>query len=170
MVDIEENDRSDVKRTIDYLLELQTESGNFPSKLNNTDAQLVHWCHGAPGIIYLMAKAFKTFGDQKYFDSYIKSGDLVWKYGLLRKGPGICHGVSGNGYVHLMLYRISSDSKHLYRAKRFAEFLRNETFIEESRTPDKPYSLFEGLAGTVCFLIDLLQADNAEFPFMKMDL
>jgi hypothetical protein len=30
--------------------------------------------------------------------------------------------------------------------------------------PDRPLSLYEGLAGTLCYLVDLLQPHKAEFP------
>jgi hypothetical protein len=33
-----------------------------------------------------------------------------------------------------------------------------------SRVPDRPFSLFEGLAGTIYFLDDLLRPDQARFP------
>lgn len=168
MVPLEDKNREFVKRAVDGVLELQDGSGNFPSKFNKAESDLVHWCHGSPGVIYLMAKAFKTFGDQKYLDSCLKSGDLVWKLGLLMKGPGICHGVAGNGFVHLLLYRLTKDQKHLYRAVKFAEFLEDKDFVKESRAPDRPYSLFEGIAGTVCFLIDILAPETAEFPFMNI--
>ena len=87
---------------------------------------------------------------------------------MLRKGPGICHGVAGNGYVFLILYRLTEDMNHLYRATKFMEFLTNEMFIKEARTPDRPFSLYEGLAGTVCFLVDLLEPKTAQFPFMDV--
>jgi hypothetical protein len=93
---------------------------------------------------------------------------LIWKKGLLKKGPGICHGVAGSGYAFLLLHRLTNDDKHLYRAMKFAGFLTSEDFINQSRTPDRPLSLFEGIAGTVCFLIDLLQPEKAEFPFMNV--
>lgn len=56
------NDQKDVKESVDYLLSLQTASGNFPSssrwigKPRKDEDELVHWCHGASGIVYLMAK------------------------------------------------------------------------------------------------------------------
>lgn len=159
-----------VKNTIDALLQMQMADGNFPSVLEDadkTEQKLVHWCHGAPGVIYLFAKAFLIFKEQKYLDACLRCGDLVWIKGLLRKGPGICHGVAGNGYVFLLLYRLTNDSKHLYRATRFADFLTNEDYIRESRC-ERPLSLYEGIAGTVCFLIDLLQPDKASFPFMDV--
>ena len=37
--------------------------------------------------------------------SWQEAGELVWKYGLLKKGPGICHGIAGNGYTFLSLRR-----------------------------------------------------------------
>lgn len=166
--DLNENDMKDVKETIDKILALQNSSGNFPSKYNKSESHLVHWCHGCPGIIYLMAKAFKIFGDQKYLNSCIKSGDLVWEKGLLKKGPGICHGIGSSGYVHLLLYRLTNDQKHLYRAQKFAEFLVDDEFLSEAREPDRPFSLFEGISGTICYLLDLLEPDRSEYPFMNV--
>lgn len=94
--------------------------------------------------------------------------DKVWNSGLLTKGPGICHGVAGNGYVHLLLYRLTNEDKYLYRALKFAEFLEDQEFKRTARKPDNPFSLYEGLAGTVCFLIDLLNPKQAEFPFFDI--
>ena len=68
----------------------------------------------------------------------------------------------------LMLYRLTNDSKYLYRASKFAEFLLTDNFKEEARTPDRPYSLFEGLGGTICFILDLLEPNKAEFPLMPI--
>ena len=34
-----------------------------------------------------------------------KIGDIVWKEGLVKKGNGLCHGISGNGYLLHSLYR-----------------------------------------------------------------
>ncbi len=120
------------------------------------------------GVVYLFAKAFLRWKDDKYLQACLKCGELAWQKGLLKKGPGICHGVAGSGYVFLLLYRLTSDERHLYRALKFAEFLFTEEFEKGSRRPDTPYSLYEGLAGTVCFLVDLLQPQRAEFPFFDV--
>lgn len=162
---------SDIKATVDFLLKLQCEDGNWPccmEELSMSDHKLVHWCHGAPGTIYLMARAYKVFQERKYLEACIKAGELVWQKGLLRKGPGICHGVAGNGYVFLLLHRLTGDKKYLYRAKVFADFLNTDEFLREARLPDNPESLYEGTAGAVCFLADLLVPDNAEFPFQDV--
>lgn len=164
------NVAEDVKTTIDYLLSLQDAEGNWPAclgELHLKKHELVHWCHGAPGVIYLMAKAYLVYSDEKYKEACLKAGELVWKKGLLTKGPGICHGVSGNGYVFLLLYRLTNDQIHLYRAKRFADFMGCDEF-KKARCPDNPLSLYEGLAGSLCFLSDLIYPDKAEFPFQDV--
>lgn len=160
-----------VKNTIDLFLDMQSADGNFPTVLKdagNPEHKLVHWCHGAPGAVYLFAKAYLIFNEPKYLECCIKCGDLIWQRGLLKKGPSICHGVAGNGYVFLILYRLTNDPKHIYRASKFADFLTSERFLREARTPDRPLSLYEGVAGTICFLIDLLHPEKAQFPFMDV--
>lgn len=162
----------DIKASVDYLLALQTEQGNFPcatDEINingpSEEYDLVHWCHGAPGVVYLMARAYIVFGDEKYLQSCEKCADLVWNKGLLRKGPGLCHGVAGNGYVFLLLYRLTNDVKYLHRAMAFVQFLDKDEFKTQARTPDNPYSLYEGIAGTACYVADIMQPNAAVFPF-----
>lgn len=163
---------SDIKRSIDFFLNLQDDHGNFPVALEDLksgrEKRLVHWCHGAPGAVYLIAKAYLIFKEEKYLIAARKASDLVWKKGFLRKGPGICHGVAGSGYVFLLLYRLTNENRYLYRAAKFMELLTNSDFQQRARIPDRPHSLYEGVAGTVCFLIDLLSPQQASFPFMDV--
>ncbi|KAJ8951528.1 hypothetical protein NQ314_007666 [Rhamnusium bicolor] len=128
-------------------------------------SDLIHWCHGASGMIYLMAKAYLKFKDDKYLHSCKLMSDLIWEKGLLKKGPGLCHGVAGNGYVFLVLYRLTRQPKYLYRAIRFYQFMDTNDFKSGTRIPDNPYSLYEGLAGTACYLADILCPLEATFPF-----
>lgn len=165
------SDAKDIKATIDYLLSLQDSEGNFPCDLgevNQHHNELVHWCHGAPGVIYLMAKAYLLWGDAKYLKCCEQCAHLVWNKGLLKKGPGICHGIAGNGYVFLLLHRLTNDVKYLHKAIAFAKFMETDAFKKEANIPDNPYSLYEGVAGTACFLVDILQPDKAEFPFFDV--
>lgn len=102
-----------IQATVDFLLALQSESGNFPCAMDEAPPyksrpekdELVHWCHGAPGMVYLLAKAYLVWRQDMYLSAALKCGDCVWQKGLLKKGPGICHGVAGSGYVFLLLYR-----------------------------------------------------------------
>lgn len=41
---------------------------------------------------------------------------MVWQYGLLKKGYGLCHGAAGNAYAFLAIYNLTQDMKYLYRA------------------------------------------------------
>ena len=129
---------------------------------------LQQWCPLITGVVYLFARAFHLWKDPKYLSACLLCGELTWAWGLLKKGPGICHGVAGSGYVFLLLYRLTSDEKHIHRALKFAEFTQSDEFKSKARRPDNPYSLYEGLAGTVCFLTDLLQPQRAEFPFFDV--
>lgn len=81
---------------------------------------------------------------------------------------GLCHGVAGNGYVFLLLYRLTADEKYVFRANTFAQFMTTSEFKREARTPDCPFSLYEGLAGTVCYILDLFTPKTAAFPFMDV--
>ncbi|KAL5009684.1 hypothetical protein ScPMuIL_011989 [Solemya velum] len=163
----------DIKQSVDFMLSLEQPNSNYPSSMEKAGdkhrrpegEQLVHWCHGAPGVVHLFAKAYKVWGEEKYLQACLRCGELIWQRGLLHKGPGICHGVAGNGYVFLLLFRLTGDQKHLHRALRFAEFLFTPEFQETARTPDSPLSLYEGWAGTLCFLADLLNPEKAQFPF-----
>uniref|UniRef100_A0A672GY88 LanC-like protein 3 n=1 Tax=Salarias fasciatus TaxID=181472 RepID=A0A672GY88_SALFA len=154
-----------VWQSVDFLMN-QEQNCNWPAELGaiiERENELVHWCHGAPGTpTYLINKK------PQYLDTCIRCGELVWQKGLLKKGPGICHGVAGSAYVFLLLYRLTGNSKYIYRAQRFAEFLFTEEFKSGSHSVTSIYSLFEGLSGTVCFLVDLLQPDQSEFPLFTV--
>ncbi|XP_014872949.1 lanC-like protein 3 isoform X2 [Poecilia latipinna] len=159
-----------VWQSVDFLM-TQEQNCNWPAELGaiiERENELVHWCHGAPGVAYLFAKAYLINKKPQYLDTCIRSGELVWEKGLLKKGPGICHGVAGSAYVFLLLYRLTGNSKYLYRAQRFAEFIFTEEFKAGSLSVTSVCSLFEGLSGTVCFLVDLLQPDQSEFPLFSV--
>lgn len=164
---------NDIKGSIDYYVSLQDQEGNFPATVESSmnlskPNSLVHWCHGAPGAIPFLIKCYKILNDPIYLRAAKVAAELVWSKGLLLKGPGICHGVAGNGYQFLILYRVTHQPKYLFRAIKFMEFLTHEEFVLRARMPDNPFSLYEGFAGTVCFLIDLLNPNSAEFPFQDV--
>ncbi|OWJ99106.1 LANCL3 [Cervus elaphus hippelaphus] len=136
------SDQELVWQSVDFLME-QEQNCNWPPELGEAierENELVHWCHGAPA--YLVSKK------PQYLDTCIRCGELTWQKGLLKKGPGICHGVAGSAYVFLLLYRLTGNSKYIYRAQRFAEFLFTEEFKAGSRVLESIYSLYEGFSGT----------------------
>jgi len=49
--------------------------------------RLVHWCHGAPGFIPLLASAIEAFPEdaEALTGAAVKAGEVVWERGLLKK-------------------------------------------------------------------------------------
>uniref|UniRef100_H2TCD2 Glutathione S-transferase LANCL1 n=2 Tax=Takifugu rubripes TaxID=31033 RepID=H2TCD2_TAKRU len=156
-----------VKPSVDHVCRLKFATGNYPPCVGDERDLLVHWCHGSPGVIYMLLQAYRTFGVQQYLFDAMQCGEVVWHFGLLKKGYGLCHGAAGNAYTFLALYRQTQDPKHLYRACVFADWCMNYG-KHGCRTPDTPFSLFEGMAGTIYFLADLLQPAKARFPAFEL--
>ncbi|XP_076286080.1 glutathione S-transferase LANCL1 [Lasioglossum baleicum] len=154
---------SDIKPALQFLVSLRYPSGNFPSSIGSKTDKLVHWCHGAPGMPMLFCLAYEIYKDEKYLDIALQCGEVIWKRGLLKKGYGICHGVAGNAYTFLCLFQQTKDAKHLYRACKFAEWCMDYG-SHRTMSPDRPFSLFEGLAGTIYFLLDMQSPLSAKFP------
>ncbi|KAL4940974.1 hypothetical protein BDV06DRAFT_223576 [Aspergillus oleicola] len=128
--------------------------------LNNTDLVVDHWTPEWDTALHLAT-------------------DRVWEEGLLFKGGGLCHGIAGNAWPFLMLHDAleynsavisEARAKHpesatespladeflaralamLLHARETKPYNVSETAAYDYRLPDHPYSLFEGLAGTVC--------------------
>jgi len=147
-----------VEKTIDWLITTKLPSGNYPTKWKGEDDRLVQWCHGAPAVGLLLHRAYEIFGKDLYLQEARSASDVVWARGLLKKGVGLCHGISGNAYLFLYLFRATNKAKYLERALSFAAFSMSEQCEKETwNQPDEPYSLFNGLAGSVWFCSDLLK-------------
>ncbi len=124
----------------------------------------VHWCGGTPGMVFVFSRAFTIFGHARYLEAAQRAADHVWKHGLVCKGNGICHGIAGNGYAFLALYRATNDERARDRALHFAKQSLSERVVRQQRPPDRPWSLYEGAMGTLCFYADCLDPMNARFP------
>ena len=153
---------SHIKSVVDYILCKQSSNGSYISEDMNSDP--VNWCSGSTGVCYLMAKAYQLWSEDKYKNSMIKCGELLWNRGLSRSGPGISNGSVGNGYALLLLYRCTKDQKYLIRAKRFAQIIFEDNYLKQCRSPQRPYSLMEGWAGIVCYLTSLMSPESAQMP------
>jgi len=149
-----------IRNTVANVLEEYTFStGNIQSSAGNTKDRLVHWCHGAPGwVATAIALDLREVAE--------KLGRVVWERGLLKKGVGLCHGISGNGYCFLQLFQYTGEKKWLNAAKYFAIFGRQK-YDELKDLPDRPNSLYEGAIGFALFLLDLRNPEQAKFPGME---
>ncbi|MED6169158.1 transcription factor [Stylosanthes scabra] len=166
-MELKPDEVEDVKGTLRYMIKNCFPSGNYPSSEGSENDRLVHWCHGAPGVALTLVKAAEVYGDKEFLQAATEGGEVVWKRGLLKR-VGICHGISGNTYVFLSLYRLTGNAEYLYRAKAFACFLldRAERLISEGKMHggDRPYSLFEGLGGMAYIFLDMNDPKVAKFP------
>jgi hypothetical protein len=126
--------------------------------------EMTQWCHGAPAFAFVFMKAAEVLQDPQWLEHAHRAADHVWKYGLLKKGLGLCHGISGNGYVFLKMYQLTNDKRYYARAIHFARVASGPIGLSTLKTPDDPQSLFNGTAGACCFLADLLAPAQASFP------
>ncbi|KAK3156822.1 hypothetical protein QOZ80_2AG0112440 [Eleusine coracana subsp. coracana] len=165
------DEQDDVKDTLRYMIKNRFPSGNYPSSEGNESDRLVHWCHGAPGVALTLAKAYEVFHDDHFKQSAAAAAEVVWNRGLLKR-VGICHGVSGNAYVFLSLYKLTGNIEYLYRAKAFASFLleKADQLIAEGamHSGDRPFSLFEGKAGMAYLLLDMVNPSESRFPAYEL--
>jgi len=98
----------------------------------------------------------------------IRGGDLVYTQGFLRKGVGLCHGVAGSIYALLAISNVlpvnsGSSSVWLERATHLARMATTYRELEKSGemgVPDRPYSLYEGIAGMCCAWADVWRTLN----------
>ncbi|KAF5839816.1 hypothetical protein DUNSADRAFT_18478 [Dunaliella salina] len=168
----------DIKAGIRYVLAHEQDvpgspsgsGGHYPTQMGqlkrNSDRVLVHWCHGAPGAVFLLCKAHEVFGGggdgAAYLPAACRAGEVVWSRGLLRKGPGLCHGVAGNGFALHRLWKSGAGAKWLHRSQQFGLALGDEEVQQTFHNPDNPYSLFQGSAAGLSFIADVLAATNAQ--------
>ncbi|GJV50526.1 LanC-like protein GCL2 [Tanacetum coccineum] len=152
---------ADVNKTLKYMINNRFPSGNYPRDEAKRSDELVYWCHGAPGVALTLTKA------AEFLEVAIDASKVVWSRGLLKK-VGMCHGISGNAYVFLLLYRMTGNVEFLHKAKAFACFLldRAHKLISEGQMHggDTPYSLFEGIRGMAYLFLDMNDPANAKFP------
>uniref|UniRef100_A0A2C9W6I8 LanC-like protein GCR2 n=1 Tax=Manihot esculenta TaxID=3983 RepID=A0A2C9W6I8_MANES len=170
-MELKPNEVEDVKGTLRYMIKNRFPSGNYPSSEGSESDRLVHWCHGAPGVALTLVKAAEVFGDQEFLQAAMDAAEVVWNRGLLKR-VGICHGISGNTYVFLSLYRLTGNVQYLYRAKAFACFLHEKAqkLISEGKMHggDRPCSLFEGVGGMAYLFFDMIDPSEARFPAYEL--
>lgn len=127
----------------------------YGAELERADGQIrVQWCAGSPGI----AVATASYLDEELL---LAAAELAWRAGPhgMEKGPGICHGTSGNGYAFLKTFERTGDEKWLDRARSFAVHALEQV----ERRGHGRYSLFTGDLGVALYAADCLDA-RSEYP------
>jgi len=167
--------------TLEMLLSKRYKSGNIPIVLGDSLDEHVHWCHGAPGLPALLIAARSCLSDPNNLlkQTALQAGEVVWNRGVILKGNGLCHGIAGNAYAFLSLYRFTGEDTHLQRAFAFATLLYHAPLQQKiakhpdpqrmvKGVPDSPYSLMEGKAGVICFLLDISAPEKSCFPAWEL--
>ena len=165
---------------IKYVQSLQIKStGNFPSDVEGKDSgDKVHFCHGCIGALYLFLLAEEFFPNNGFKETALLSNKCLWERGLLYKGNGVCHGMSGVIYALIKLYKFTKNDLYLKEAigisyGTFDPYVQDlvKEFVDPQRKckgiPDTPYSLMEGEGGCLVMYYDLmsilLKKNNSEF-------
>ena len=155
---------------VKYIQTLQIKStGNFPSDVEGNDSgDKVHFCHGCIGAIHLFLLAEELYPSNKFKETAFLCNKCLWERGLLYKGNGVCHGMSGVIYGLIKLYKFSNDELYLKEAIGICQ----GTFDPEVQAlvkkyedpqrkcigiPDTPYSLMEGEGGCLVMYYDLVK-------------
>ncbi|KAL7484892.1 hypothetical protein ACHAW6_010503 [Cyclotella cf. meneghiniana] len=171
-----------IKETIWKLDEMCFASGNLKPSLTDSSAdRLVHFCHGSPGHILLLVKSYQVFDEIRFLERAEEIAcSVLCRRGILRKGVGLCHGISGNAYCFLSLHRARqkeeenhsvmkscTSEKWLTWAHHFLSFAVSN-FEELSNMPDHPYSLYEGAGGLIMLIHDMKDPKNSRFPCFEL--
>lgn len=133
------------------------------------------WCHGAPGILPLLSTFWHKGGSslehpqqELMLNALRRGAELTYQRGFLKKGVGLCHGVAGSIYALLAAADVLDSREDtplcLYRAAHLAQLAipyRELTTKGDLRLPDRPLSLYEGLAGMCCALAEVIARLNA---------
>jgi hypothetical protein len=103
------------------------------------------WCHGAPGMVTSLAGL--ALDDPAFGRLLAAGGELTWRAGPPKKGPGLCHGTAGNGCAFLALHNRLGDERWLDRARRFAMHALAQVEAGRERYGQGRYSLWTGDIG-----------------------
>ena len=155
---------------IKYIQTLQIKStGNFPSDVEGNDSgDKVHFCHGCIGAVHLFLLAEELYPNNNFKETAILCNKSLWERGLLYKGNGVCHGMSGVTFGLIKLYKETKNELYLKEAIGICNGTFDEKvqkLVKEYRdpqrlrkgVPDTPYSLMEGEGGCLVMYYDLVK-------------
>ncbi|MEE1656926.1 LanC-like protein [Microvirga sp. CF3062] len=152
---------SQIARTLEVTAVKSSYGVNWPSRAQpNRDGAplLLQHCHGAPGMVTALS------GLKEPIDELLLGGgELTWKAGPLKKGPGLCHGTAGNAFAFLKLFERTGDTIWLDRARRFAMHAIMQSDAEAAYLGCRRFSLWTGDIGLACFLWECVRG-SARFP------
>lgn len=158
-------------------MDLTLDSGNFLAREHKWKHPLMFCYHekyyfgakpGMAGILYmLLTRNPKNNNKTDYLEAAERCAEVIWKRGILHCGYGLSDGTAGKAYAFLAMYKRTKKNLYLHRAIKFAEWCC-DFGKHDCPNPEFPCSLFEGLAGAVYFLSDILNPETACFPAFEL--
>jgi len=153
--------------------------------------ELRDWTAGSAGYCILLIQASKVFNEPSWLELARDIAEHgIWARRTERRNLGLYRGLAGHGYVCLALSRAADRLKSLdatsNRQQPQHERLDHESLWYERaqyyshaaagnwgdlldvQTSKNPFSLFEGLGGTACLLMDLETPSEAYFPLYEI--
>ncbi len=168
----EEGFHATLKDRLTQLIELADVSSmgiSWPRVLKNhrhsREKNITSWCNGSAGFIFLLIKAYETFGERKYLDLAEKVGIYTLKYISQQEAFDLCCGYAGRAYSLLALYRATGDQAWLTRARSMIDHVTSDgvqrTFLKRS-------SLYKGEFGLALICAELETPDKAKMPLFEI--
>lgn len=120
------------------------------------------WCNGDAGIALLFAKLFEITQDESYLEDaskYIRGVDKNATY----LASDICCGLAGQGFVELILYRLTGDHRWKKDAAE-SQLIASKGIIHRSV---KRNSLFKGKVGVDLLNFYLKYPQKVRFPIFE---
>ena len=130
----------------DWLRDLETREGNWPSSLPDARAKLVHFCHGAPGVVFAMAEAHRVYGDESFRDACLRGAETVWHYRSPHQGPWALPRRRGQWVCAARGVSSLARPDVVAPRRRFWDVYRRRRRLRPAADAGQPVSLFEGLA------------------------
>jgi lantibiotic modifying enzyme len=122
---------------------------SWPIDERNESEYMNSWCNGAPGLILLWSLAYRVYEDPLFLHTAKEAGRYCEQQREYPVGH-ICCGAAGVSYAFLALQHIDPTHSWRGRAVRYSELARKGLMDRYSR-----FSLYKGLAGIVCLMLDM---------------
>ena len=134
---------------------------SWPIDERNEKKYMNSWCNGAPGLIHLWSLAYRLYEDPLFLETARESAE----YSIHQRDHAmghICCGAAGVSYALLSLNRIDPDGEWLSHTSHYFDLAVNGLMDKHSRL-----SLYRGLAGIVCLILDMENPEEAMQPVVE---